>query len=79
MYTFLFVAELIMRVSAAGCGFFISEDWWWALVDVIIVAGALLDLALDIVESLTSDGASMVSGIDGVSSLKARSDPCTSC
>ena len=45
-YTVLFATELGMRVAAGGCRFFISEDWMWALIDSVIVAGALLDVAL---------------------------------
>ena len=58
-----------MRVGASGCSFFVSDDWMWAVVDVVIVAGALFDVALDIVEVLSASDAGL-SGIDGVSSLK---------
>ena len=59
-----------MRVAAGGLQFFISEDWLWALVDVVIVLGALLDVVLDILEAVQATGSEMLSGIDGVSSLK---------
>lgn len=71
IYTLLFIAELAMRVAAGGLQFFISEDWLWALVDVVIVLGALLDVVLDILEAVQATGSEMLSGIDGVSSLKA--------
>ena len=70
IYAALFVAELATRVAAGGMKIFISDDWIWALVDVVIVVGALLDVVLDILEAVQATGSEMLSGIDGVSSLK---------
>lgn len=71
IYAALFVVELATRVAAGGMKIFISDDWIWALVDVVIVVGALLDVVLDILEAVQATGSEMLSGIDGVSSLKA--------
>ena len=37
---------------------------------MVIVVGALLDVVLDILEAVQATGSEMLSGIDGVSSLK---------
>mmetsp|Transcript_10883 Transcript_10883/g.26083 ORF Transcript_10883/g.26083 Transcript_10883/m.26083 type:complete len:613 (+) Transcript_10883:3-1841(+) len=67
--TSLFLTELILRVSAAGCQVFWSEDWAWMFLDVLIVTLSLWEIVVDIAEAYEEQG--LDEGVSGISSLKA--------
>lgn len=68
LYTFLFAAELLLRVVAHGKGFLFSEDWMWSVLDIFIVMTSLWEVVAGILQEVVE---SDVGSINGISSLKA--------
>lgn len=55
-YAFLFLVELVIRIFADDWrGFLCSEQWYWNLLDVFIVATSLFEVVMDIIH-LSDDG-----------------------
>ena len=48
LYTALFTAELLLRLSVHGRSFFCSPDWLWNWLDIFIVVTSLWELGIDI-------------------------------
>ena len=45
-YAILFILEILLRLAAWGpTGFFCAKDWAWHLLDIVVSATAVLDLA----------------------------------
>ncbi|CAE7259058.1 SCN11A [Symbiodinium natans] len=65
-FTTVFTIELVTRVVASRCRYFVSEDWIWALLDVVIVGTSLWEVLVDVLA-----GAVDLNTINGLSSLKA--------
>ncbi|CAJ1343539.1 unnamed protein product, partial [Effrenium voratum] len=69
-FTFLFAAELLLRLCANGRQLFAGDDWIWSLLDVFIVLTSFWEVIVDVVY-YASDGKTSVDSIAGLSSLKA--------
>mmetsp|Transcript_23564 Transcript_23564/g.54738 ORF Transcript_23564/g.54738 Transcript_23564/m.54738 type:complete len:579 (-) Transcript_23564:257-1993(-) len=70
IYAAMFTFELLLRVLADGCGFFLSDDWAWSFLDLIIVIGSLWDVLVDVMREQQGDESELES-IAGVSGLKS--------
>jgi len=55
MFTILFILELLPRWIAAGfVDFFNTDERWWNILDVIVVANGVVESILEIVERITT-------------------------
>lgn len=72
VFTILFTMELLLRLMADGLRFFCSEDWTWALLDLIIVVSSIWEIIVQHAQNAMPPGEESELGtIAGISSLKA--------
>ncbi|CAE7204681.1 unnamed protein product, partial [Symbiodinium sp. KB8] len=69
IYTLLYIAELVLRLSAHGLRLFCSDDWMWVLLDCFIVATSVWDVLVDILTALLDENG--FESVSGLSTLKA--------
>eukprot|EP00439_Symbiodinium_sp_Y106_P040246 s387_g4.t3 len=69
-FTFLFLAELLLRWAAGGTKFFCGEDWMWGWLDLMIVLTSLWEVGFEayvfFAEGAEGDGG----GLKSLTSLK---------
>lgn len=70
LFTILFTVELATRIVVSRCRYFVSEDWTWALLDLVIVGTSLWEVLVDILEAALPQDTGL-STISGISSIKA--------
>ncbi|CAE7259013.1 unnamed protein product [Symbiodinium natans] len=70
-YTALYIAELVLRLSAYGLRLFCSEDWMWVLLDCFIVTTSIWDVFVDVLTAILPPDQNGFESVSGLSTLKA--------
>ncbi|CAK9083580.1 unnamed protein product [Durusdinium trenchii] len=74
MFTFWFLLELVLRVAADGCQYFIGPDWMWSWLDLLVVLTSIWEVVGDIAMAVQVNNQTpetSVGDVGGMSSLKA--------
>lgn len=53
IFTFIYLAELLLRTYCYGCGFFCERGWQWNIFDAVIVLTGLIQFVFEMVEEET--------------------------